>query len=103
MMAVVDYWAMSHSEVGNISFTMSPTQQMLPVDGEHKAVVCLPWQDCRLFSSWPGTTGPPLGPERPHEGVETDLSPLPLRCDWAYRPGEKGMEGGTGKSEAKQM
>lgn len=32
---------------------------------------------------------PRLGPASPHEGAETDPSPRPQRCDWAYKPGEE--------------
>lgn len=32
---------------------------------------------------------PRLGPASPHEGAETDPSPRPLHCDWAYKPGEE--------------
>lgn len=47
-----------------------------------------------LSSFWPGRTGPLLGPKSPHVGAETDPSPRPLHCDWAYKPG-----GGKGEGE----
>lgn len=50
-----------------------------------------PWKGWKLSSSWLGRTGPLLGPTSPHEGAETDPSPHPLHCDWAYKPG--GEEG----------
>ena len=61
----------------------------------------LPSKGWRLSSSWLGRTGPPLGPASPSEGAETDPSPLPLHCDWAYKPGGKGVAEAQAKWETK--
>lgn len=62
-----------------------------------------PWKGWKLSSSWLGRTGPPLGPTSPHEGAETDPSPRPLHCDWAYKPGgEKGVVAVAGSARRRE-
>lgn len=60
-----------------------------------------PWQGWRLSSSLLGRTGPLLGLAGPREGAETDPSPRPLHCDWAYKPGG-GVGGSAGKKKKKR-